>query len=54
MNLVVRNMFDEPIQKFDEFRSEFDSFNGRWERRLVDSESSQQQRDSTVDKRLAF
>lgn len=52
MDPVVRNMFDELIQKFDAFRGEFDSLDSRLEKRLADAEASRQRLNEAVDGRL--
>jgi hypothetical protein len=52
MDPVVRQMFDDLIQRFDSFRTEFDGLSSRLDRRYTDSEASRFQHDSTFDARL--
>lgn len=52
MDPVVKQMFDDLIQRFDSFRSEFDGLGARLDRRFTDSEAARVQRDAAVDGRL--
>jgi len=52
MDPVVRQMFDDLIQRFDSFRSEFDGLGSRLDRRFSNSKAARFQSDATVDSRL--
>jgi len=52
MDLVVRQMFDDLIHRFDAFHSEFDGLGSRLDRRFTETEAVRSEHDPAVDSRL--
>ena len=52
MDPVVRQMFDELLERFDAVRTELDGFGSRLDQRFADSEAVRTQRAAVVDGRL--
>jgi len=52
MDPVVKQMFDDLLQRFDSFRTEFDGLGSRLDQRFSASEAARVQRDAAIDDRV--